>query len=363
MNMHITHPVLAFLVVVLLFVPAVLPAQQCYTTLDDGVWGNPHRDFNDVPIPALIDSLIPVGSPLVIGVPGRSVAFADGGEPCIVDGLPGSGRPSALTGEFADAVVDTDCVFPDGFPLNKKGKFRNALLSETVALSLNCRLDPGLPGVLVTPIMMTVPALPGDDGLYGTADDSLCADCDTMTVRMPAELMAVLEDSLGVEPTIEAVLGMANTSLGGGDTHGLNGKTMWRAVSNLNRAFKRTRFLVNSEPDTIIIPLMILEPETVRGDRAAIDDDAGLALVPTRSAAGMSAIRLSLPERAHVTAVAYNVAGRKVAVLADRVLPSGETVLEFPRDRDVPSGVYFVRADAALSSGRSRLATKVIVLR
>ncbi len=361
--MRTTHLALMFFVVFFLFVPAALPAQDCYTTLDDGVWGNPRRDFNDVPIPVLIDSLIPVGDPIVIGIPGRSVAFADGGEPCILDGLPGGGRPRSLTGEFVDAVVDTDCVLPEGFPANRKGKFRNALLGETMALALNCRLDPDLPWVVVTPVMLTVPALPGDDGLYGTADDSLCADCDTMTVRMPAELMAVLADSLGVEPTVEAVLGMANASLGGGDTYGLNGKTMWRAVSNLNRAFKRSRFLVSSEPDTIIITLTMQKPDTAPEGRAAISDGAALALVPLRSAGGISAVRLSLPEQAYVTAVAYNVAGRKVAVLADRILPSGETVLEFPSDRHVPSGVYFVRADAALPSGASRLTAKVVVLR
>ena len=85
--MHTTHLALAFFVVFFLFVPVALPAQQCYTTLDDAVWGNPNRDFNDVPIPTLIDDLIPVGDPLVIGIPGHSVAFADGGEPCILDGL------------------------------------------------------------------------------------------------------------------------------------------------------------------------------------------------------------------------------------------------------------------------------------
>ncbi len=360
--MRITHLVPAFLVLLLILVPGVLPAQDCYTTLDDGVWGNPHRDFNDVPIPVIIDGLIPVGDPLLIGIPGRSVAFADGGEPCILDGLPGSGRPSALTGEFVDAVVDTDCVLPDGFPANKKGKFRNALLGETVALALNCRLDPDLPGLVVTPVMMTVAALPGADGFYGTADDSLCADCDTMTVRMPAELMAVLEDSMGVEPTVEAVLGLANMSLGGGDTYGLNGKTVWRAVSNLNRAFKRSRFLVSTETDTIIVPTL-LQPEMTTEGRAMVVDGAELSLAPARSVSGATAVRLSLPEQSHVTAVAYNVTGRKVAVLADRVLPSGETVLEFPNDRRIPSGVYFVRAEAALPSGTSRLAAKVVVLR
>jgi len=358
--MRFIRPTTVFFVALFIFVPTALPAQECYTTLDDGVWGNPNRSFNGVPIPTIIDSLIPVGDPLVIGIPGRSVAFADGGEACILDGLPGSSRPCALTGDFVDAVVDTDCVLPEGFPVNNKGKFRNALLSETMALSLNCRFDPDLFLLEVAPVMLTVAALPGEDGLYGTADDSLCADCDTMTVRMPAELMAALEDSMGIDPTVGAVLAFANTSLGGGETYGLNGKTVWHAVKNLNRAFKRARFLVSAESDTIV-PI-VLTAEGNGGERGN-GATAKLSLVATRTASGAPALYLSLPEQSYVRAIAYNVAGREVAILADRVLPCGETVLEFPANRRLASGIYFVRAETASSTGTARLATKVAILR
>ncbi len=360
--MRVMHHVLLVTVALLVLIPSALPAQVCYTTLDDGVWGNPHRDFNGVQIPALVDSLIPVGDPLIIGLPGRSVAFEDGGEPCIVAGLPGGGRPSALTGDFVDAVVDTDCVLPEGFPANRKGKFRNALLGETVALSLNCRLDVDLCDLVVSSVMMTVPALPGEDGLYGTEDDSLCADCDTMTVRMPDDLMAVLEDTMGVVPSVGAVLGLANTALAGGETYGLRGKTVWQAVSNINRAFKRTRYLVADEPDTII-PILLASPgfgTEGRGGEGAPTDPVE---EPARLAAAPSAVVLSLPQSARATVVAYNVAGREVAVLADRVFPGGRTLLEIPAGHRVPSGVYFVRADVELPSGASRLSTKMVVLR
>ena len=358
--MRFKRSILVVFVALVVLIPTALPAQECYTTLDDAVWGNPHRSFNGVPIPTIIDSLIPVGDPIVIGILGRSVAFADGGEMCILDGLPGGGRPWALTGDFVDAVVDTDCVLPEGFPVNNKGKFKNALLGETMALSLNCRLDPDLFDLDVTPVMLTVEALPGEDGLYGTADDSLCADCDTMTVRMPAELMSAFEDSMGIDPTVGDVLAFANTSLGGGETFGLTGKTIWHAVANLNRAFKRARFLVSAEPETIV-PI-VLDADGVGGERANVGSTS-LSLVATRTASGAPALHLNLPEQSHVRAVAYNIAGREVAVLADRVVPGGETVLEFPADRRLPSGVYFVRAETASSAGTERLTAKVVILR
>lgn len=57
---------------ILLVVAIGRPAET--VVLDDAVWGNLHRSFNGVPIPAIIDSLIPVGDPLVIGILGREVA-------------------------------------------------------------------------------------------------------------------------------------------------------------------------------------------------------------------------------------------------------------------------------------------------
>lgn len=95
--MRLKRSILVVFVGLIVFIPTALPAQECYTTLDDAVWGNPHRSFNGVPIPTIIDSFIPVGDPIVIGTLGRSVAFADGGEMCILDGLPGGGRPWALS--------------------------------------------------------------------------------------------------------------------------------------------------------------------------------------------------------------------------------------------------------------------------
>jgi len=65
-------------------------AQEAYCTLGQHVWGHETREFNGVPIPALLDNLITGADPLVIGMPGRGVTFLDGSEPTITDGLPDS---------------------------------------------------------------------------------------------------------------------------------------------------------------------------------------------------------------------------------------------------------------------------------
>jgi len=323
--------------VLLLIVPQTLFAQTAYSTLDDATWGNENASFRETPIPVLLDSLI-AGEPLVLGAPGRSVAFEDGSEPCILMGLPSSGRPLALP-EIGDAVVDSSCVLPADFPANRHGKFKNSLLGETIALSLNVRMDMGLGDVLVEPIMETVQALPGEDGVWGTSDDTLCADCDTMTIKIPGSVLAAVADSMGLDPTINGVLAFANSALGG-EAYGVRYRDTWHAVKNLNRGFRRSRCLLESAPIDTIIPVFLTGPPT----RTSTDDSARSVVLWASSSPGRSVVHLELPEAADVRVAAYNVAGRRVATLVDEVCRAGELRLDFPPEGSLPSAVYFVRA-------------------
>ncbi len=343
--------------VLLLLVPQVLLSQEAYSTLADATWGNERASFAGVPIPTLLDSLI-ASEPLVLGIPGRSVSFQDGSESCILAGLPAGGRPAALP-EIGDAVVDSSCVLPDDFPANRRGKFRNSLLGETVALSLNVRLDEGLGAVQVEPIMETVQALPGEDGLWGTDDDTLCADCDTMTIRIPGSVLAAVADSMGLESTIDGVLAFANSSLGG-EAYGVRYRNIWHAVKNLNRAFKRSRFLLESAPIDTIVPVFLTGPP-VRGENET--PEGMVAMAASSPVSGRSTIHLSLPEAATIRIAAYNVAGRRVETLVDGPCDRGELWLEFPSQAALPSGVYFLRASVlSESSGRETVRTAKVLL-
>jgi len=343
--------------VVLLLVPQVLLSQEAYSTLADATWGNERASFAGVPIPTLLDSLI-ASEPLVLGLPGRSVTFLDGSESCILAGLPAGGRPTALP-EIGDAVVDSSCVLPEGFPANRRGKFGNPLLGETVALSLNVRLDEGLGAVQVQPIMETVQALSGYDGLWGTDDDTLCADCDTMTVRIPGSVLSAVTDSMGLASTIDGVLALANSSLSG-ETYDVRFRHIWHAVKNLNRAFKRSRFLIESAPVDTVIPVFLTGPPARHEAGPPSSEISFGALSPV---SGRSTIHLSLPEAATIRISAYNVAGRRVETLVDGPCDRGELWLEFPSQARVPSGVYFLRASVLLeSSGRETVRTAKVLL-
>lgn len=360
---HTMRMLKILLVVLVVTLPSAVLAQECYCTLEDALWGNEHQSWNGVSIPTLMDSLIPPGDPIVMGAVGRSVSFADGSEPCILDGLPAGGRYGPLSGEFTDALVETSCVLPEGFPVKKQGKFDNSLLGETIALSLNVRLDPDLALLAVVDTMLTVRALPGPDGLYGTADDSLCADCDTMTVSIPDEVLAAISDSMGVEPTVGSVLELANHALAG-DPLGVPYKYVWKAVKNLNRAFKGGRFLVGAVLPPDIIPIVDVVTETA-GRSGESSDDAFLSLASARVGGGESLVSLSVAEPSDVVLSVYTASGRLVSTVTRRVPGAGRELVDPSSGRRLPSGVYFVRAVAtSVESGRSSAGTmKMVVVR
>jgi flagellar hook assembly protein FlgD len=71
---------------------------------------------------------------------------------------------------------------------------------------------------------------------------------------------------------------------------------------------------------------------------------------------GPSIVRLGISQAGRVQVSIYDVAGRKVRNLADRVFPAGEAVLQWDGADDsgtkVARGVYFVRSSAQKDAGR-----------
>lgn len=366
------HRVLAALIVAgMLVSPVVAQDQMSYTTLGDHDYGNPHKSFNGIGIPAWIDSLVGDGDPLVLGVPGRSLAFEDGAEACVIAGLPASWKPVAFPEELGDAVVDSTCELPPDLPANKHGKLKNQLLGETIALWLNTRLDPDLVDLEVCAWMFTVQGFAGPDSLYGTADDTMCVVCDTMTIRIPDTVLGAIADSIGVVPTVGTVLDFANTALAGEDIYDASHHDVWHAVKNLNRAFKRCRFLVACEADSAdsvetFSARESLEGNVSTGHQAAVGEPTTwlAASSPVRD---LATIRYSVPQASHVRIVAYNVAGRQVAVVADEPVAPGAGAFDVPVDRSsgLASGVYLIRMTAtSLASGDEYARTgKMIVVR
>jgi len=349
----------------------VAQGQQSYTTLGDHDYGNPNKSFNWIGIPAWIDSLVTDTDPLVLGVPGRSLTFTDGSEACIVAGLPAAWKPVAFPEELGDAVVDSTCELPPDLPATKKGKLRNQLLGETIALSLNTRLDPDLIDLEVCARMFTVQGFAGPDSLYGTVDDTMCVVCDTMTIRIPETVLAAVADSLAVTPTVGTILDFANMALAGDHIYDATHHDVWHAVKNLNRAFKRCRFLVGCTNDTSEVVETFFARESLEGNASAgnqsVVEEPAAWLAASSPVRDLARVSYSLPERSRVRIAIYTAAGREAAALAEGSVEAGTRSVELPlvRSRGFASGVYFVRMTASgLETGADYALTgKMIVVR
>jgi hypothetical protein len=364
------HRVLAAVIVAGVLVSSVVAqGQMSYTTLGDHDYGNPHKSFNGVGIPTWIDSLIGQGGPLVLGMPGRSLTFEEGA--CIIAGLPASSRPTVLPEELGDAVVDSTCELPLELPANNQGKLKNQLLGETIALSLNTRLDPDLVDLEVCARMFTVQGFAGPDSLYGTDDDTMCVVCDTMAIRIPETVLGAIGDSMAVTPTVGAVLDFANMALGGEGIYDASYHDVWQAVKNLNRAFKRCRFLVGCVNDGVEVIETFPARESLEGDVAAghqgVAGEAAVWLAATSPVRDVATIRYSVPEASLVRIAAYNIAGRQVALIMDGTAAGGGGAVDLrvDRERGFASGVYLIRMTAtSLASGKAYAETsKMIVVR
>jgi hypothetical protein len=361
----------AVVLLLLVLVPASASGQEAYTTLGQQSWGNENASFNGVPIPALIDDLIPGGDPLRFGIPGRSVSFFDGSEGAIIAGLSASHQPAALPEDIGDVVVDATGALPPGFPANNHGKFKNLLLGETVALALNVRLDPELAELGICPIMKTVGARPGPDGLYGTADDTLCAPCDTMTVHLSQEVLDAFGAG-GAGRTVGDILALSNRILAGqGEWFDVTPHQMNEAVKVINRAFKRCRFLVECTgiDSIVIIDTAPPAPPSAPGGGAPLSRGAGDGswLRTSSPAFDVATVSFGLPEESNVRIALYSITGRELSVVFSGRVTGGVGSVDVPvgSDHGLASGVYLLRMTATgLESGATFARSgKVLVLR
>ncbi|RPJ47358.1 MAG: hypothetical protein EHM19_03075, partial [Candidatus Latescibacterota bacterium] len=126
----------------------------------------------------------------------------------------------------------------------------------------------------------------------------------------------------------------------------------------------RLRFRALAPEGTLLDSLTLLAPTGVAGSAGAAP-----ARVPVLEAAYPNpfnpsvAIRLSLPEAAHLRLAVHDPGGRRVAVLADSYRDAGEATFRWDgldeRGRLAASGVYLVRLEA----GPFRTSRKIVLLR
>ena len=197
------------------------PLQGNFCTLTQEAYGNANGMFNGERRLAMIQRLITVQSPLMLGKPGRSVTIPDGSEQCVINRLPAGCAASQLPNIGNGTVASGTCNTGIPLPL-KNGRFQDAFLGQVIALSLNTRLDPNLSSV----------------GLCGTMVTSAGRFTISQKVRT-----ALTNQGLG--QTAGGLLELANRALAYGTVGGASVSEINCAVDAINAGFDECRTLLS----------------------------------------------------------------------------------------------------------------------
>jgi hypothetical protein len=241
-------------------VPCVGDLVPC-CSLTQSEWGKKKPKFNGEKRPKTISGQFHFlgAGPLVVGSPGsRSVTFLDDSAAlCILGSLPSNGPPAALPVGFGDRAVDpgTCQTLPPDSSL-----FENGLLGQTIALSLNVRLDPNLPSAVICSNMVTrsVVAASGSGFglLLGVPGNLLDASDPGEISSIPVSVIAAIAQGSSVElagkftsteapGTVARLLKLANLALAGeSNLGGASIPDINTAAGSANNAFDGCKFLM-----------------------------------------------------------------------------------------------------------------------
>jgi PKD repeat protein len=217
------------------------PVRLC--SLTQGFWGNTKGMFNGFRSLVLLKQLL-AQAPLVVGKIGlRSLSILSGDEVLLEQRLPSGGPPAALPNN-GDQTLETAVL-----PLNRKGRFDDILLGQTITLSLNVRLSPDLLSFMLASNSWTEAILAGPDGLKGTTDD-IPVTHDVQTFVVPGSVFNALQDpKVGItNTTVQGLLELANLALAGLSTGAATLGDITAAVDAINRGFDECRLSVICEP-------------------------------------------------------------------------------------------------------------------
>ncbi|MBF9140923.1 T9SS type A sorting domain-containing protein [Hymenobacter properus] len=302
--------------------------QHC--TLTQGGYGNGNGvicKYPGVRRTQLITNLLSSGGDLTLGVSGRSITFsaatASSAAQCIIDAMPAGGSAAALP-SIGNA---SGCSLPGS--VLKNGRFNNVLIGQTLALSLNTRLDNTLADVPLSAVMTSYNALScsGPDPL----------DLTGMTKNIPASVMGNLSH-MGATPTVGSLLTLANKALGGASYANAGGNPSFSEISGaagaINELFDNCRMFLNTTSAQLRVALT---PTT----SPSVEATSNLHAYPNPFAA-TTTLEFTLPQATHYSLVVYDVKGSVVATVGSGVAEAGVRY-SFPLGGALQEGIYLAR--------------------
>ncbi|MDB5234507.1 MAG: hypothetical protein JWR44_1500 [Hymenobacter sp.] len=291
--------------------------QHC--TLTQGGYGNGNGIICKEPSKRrtqLIADML-TSSNVTVGVSGRSLTYtytagtSSGANSarlataqCIIAKMPGGGTPSALPSSLGNAN-GCSSSFPTNFLRN--GRFNNVLLSQTLTLTLNTRLDNSLAALPLSSSMTSYATLN-----CSSQDPS---DLDGITASIPASVLANLNYQSGTA-TVGSLLALANKALGGATYANGGGcpslSDINCAVTAINELFDDCR-MFDPNPNNCSRPsFSSLEATPPPALVAGPADSESLAAAPNPFATSTE-LAFTLPQTASYTLLVYDLKGSVVA--------------------------------------------------
>jgi hypothetical protein len=327
---------------------ALVTLDECgeiHCTLTQGFWGNANGTIchtgerGYVALPRLLST------PLIIGKPGQSLTITQNRASCLIARMPGGGPATTLPS--GNGSFNSDCTTTTPIPLNNQGRFKNVLLTQTIALGLNMRLDTSLGSVLITGNwMLTQGGDAGADGLCGTEDD--IQGGDSIVRFIPQSVIDALNTIYG-SATIANLFDLANRALGGQSTGGASFNDINTAISAINEGFDHCAFLVgfystNPQP----ISRLLLGTGDGEGDQNSIR-------VFPNPLSDATTFEFTVAETGKTTLEVYNLKGQKLTTLFDKIVEAGTTQRVTFNAADYATGVYIYIFNTADKSYRNRI--------
>jgi hypothetical protein len=321
-------------------------------SLTQGAYGSYGGYFNGMTTLELVQSLL-LNNPMTVGMVGNRSVYMDYSDAdCIILRLPGNTTPSALPNFGDKTLSNSTCQVPGNIPIPlNSGKFESVLLGQTITLIFNSRISAAMPLFPLTHTFCTQGALPGKDGLYGTADDVLDVKDPIQTFKISTDVLAAL-DNLGYPRIVYGLIQLCNRGLAGRYTGGATLSEINDAADAINRGFENCRFIVTC-PGTA---------STSMAD-AGTKSNSPLGLtynnMPTKFELRQNApnpfnpittIRLALPEATPWTVSVYDIQGRLVKQFEGQTAGASYVDVQWngtdERGAPVASGVYLYRVRA-----------------
>ncbi|HET7224152.1 MAG TPA: hypothetical protein VFK69_00455, partial [Candidatus Eisenbacteria bacterium] len=328
-----------------------------FCSLTQGAWGNATGKFGNETHLQVEQRVITPANPLVIGIKKSinsasfgSLSFVDGSEDCLILRMPGGGTARTFPSNLGDqTLTDANGCTAGVLTFNSNGRFDNVLIGQTIALSLNTRLDGNLGGLMLSTTMVSGAAGPGPDGKLGTADD-VCLGTDLRTVYISSRVLTALQN-LGLPKTVGGLVVLCNRALSGLDISPATIGDCNSAADAINEGFDSCRCLVQS---STVADNSGMATGGAQGDPFANGvKDFALAANTPNPFDHSTLIRFGLPVQAHVRVAVYNILGQQVALLTDGDFAPGVQSLVWDAKSHsgapVAPGVYFarMRADTA----------------